>query len=137
MFVSAAHYKFPGEHMIQPAQCLILPALLLVGPRIAHAQDPAVVNAETIHVKLENSRVRILEAVLPPGAKEKLHAHPAYVIHIVAGGKMRNHAADGSTSEVEFKTGDTIYREPLTHWAENIGNTTIRLVLIELKGAAP
>jgi quercetin dioxygenase-like cupin family protein len=76
-------------------------------------------------------------AVLPPGAKEKLHSHPAYVIHVVAGGKMRNHAVDGSTSEIEFKTGDTIYRDPLTHWAENIGNTTIRLVLVELKGSAP
>jgi hypothetical protein len=26
-----------------------------------------------------------------------------------------------------------MYREPLTHWAENIGNTTIRLEVIELK----
>jgi hypothetical protein len=26
-----------------------------------------------------------------------------------------------------------IYREPVTHWAENIGTTTIRLVLVELK----
>jgi hypothetical protein len=26
-----------------------------------------------------------------------------------------------------------IYRDPMTHWAENIGDTTIRLVLVELK----
>jgi quercetin dioxygenase-like cupin family protein len=99
------------------------------------AQDPAVVNAPTIHVTLENSRVRVMEAKLPPGAKEKMHSHPAYVIYVIEGGKVRNHAADGATSESELATGATLYREPLTHWAENIGNTTIHLILVELKDA--
>ena len=111
-------------------------ALLLLSPQRAPAQDPAVVNAKTIRVKLENDRVRVLEAVLEPGAREQLHSHPAYVIYVIAGGKVRNHAADGKVTETELATGDTIYREPLTHWAENIGTTTIRLVLVELKGPA-
>jgi len=97
-------------------------------------QDPAVVNAKTIALKLENPRVRVLEATLKPGDKEKSHSHPAYVIYVIAGGKFRNHAADGTVTDGEFKTGDVIYRDPLTHWAENIGDTTIRLVLVELKG---
>ena len=108
--------------------------LLLAVSQGAPAQDPAVVNANTIRVKLENSRVRVLEAVLAPGEKEKLHSHPAYVVYVIDGGKVRNHAADGTTTEAEFKAGDTIYRDPLTHWAENVGTTTIRLVLVELKG---
>jgi quercetin dioxygenase-like cupin family protein len=97
-------------------------------------QDPAVVNANTIALKLENPRVRVLEATLKPGDKEKTHSHPAYVIYVLAGGKFRNHAADGTVTDGEFKTGDVIYRDPVTHWAENIGDTTIRLVLVELKG---
>jgi hypothetical protein len=32
-----------------------------------------------------------------------------------------------------MKAGDTVYREPLTHWAENIGTTTLRLIVVELK----
>lgn len=96
-------------------------------------QDPAVVNAKTIAIKLENSRVRVLEATIKPGDKEKTHSHPAYVIYVIEGGKFRNHAADGTATDGEFKTGDVIYRDPVTHWAENIGNTTIRLVLVELK----
>ncbi len=107
--------------------------LLLAGAANARAQDVAVVNAGTIRVKLENSRVRVLEATLQPGDKEKLHSHPAYIIYVIAGGKVRSHTADGKTTESEFATGDTIYRDPLTHWAENIGTTTIRLVLVELK----
>ena len=114
---------------------LILAAVtvgLLVGLD-APAQDPAVVNAKTIRVKLENARVRVLEATLAPGQKEELHSHPAYVIYVIAGGKVRNHGVDGKTSETVFTAGDTIYRDPLTHWAENIGTTTMHMILVELK----
>jgi len=96
-------------------------------------QDPLVVNSKSIALKLENSRIRVLEATLEPGVKEKMHSHPAYVIYVIAGGKVRNHGADGTVTEATFQTGDVIYREPLTHWAENIGDTTIRLEVVELK----
>jgi len=46
----------------------------------AYAQDPAVVNSKTIRVRFENDRVRVLEAILPPGVKEQVHSHPAHVI---------------------------------------------------------
>jgi beta-alanine degradation protein BauB len=107
--------------------------LLAAGAADVAAQDPAVVNAKTIRVKLENARVRVLEATLEPGAKENLHSHPGYVIYVIAGGKVRNHATDGKTNETEFKAGDVVYRDPLTHWAENIGTTTLRFLLVELK----
>jgi quercetin dioxygenase-like cupin family protein len=105
---------------------------VLCVPR-AHAQDPAVVNAKTIKVKFENDRVRVMEATLPPGVKEAVHSHPAYVIYVLEGGRVRNYASDGKTTESELKTGDVIFREPLTHAAENIGNTTMRMMLVELK----
>lgn len=97
------------------------------------SQDPLVVNSKTIALKLENARVRVLEAMLKPGDKEQVHSHPAYVIYVIEGGKVRTHGVDGSVVEADFKTGDVIYREPVTHWAENIGKTTIRLELVELK----
>ena len=100
---------------------------------VTRAQDPLVVNSKTIALKFENARVRVLEATLKPGEKEKTHSHPAYVIYVIAGGKVRTHGVDGSVTEAEFKTGDVIYREPVTHWAENVGDTTIRLELVELK----
>ncbi|HEY3579959.1 MAG TPA: cupin domain-containing protein [Pyrinomonadaceae bacterium] len=96
-------------------------------------QDPLVVNSKTIALKLENDRVRVLEATLKPGDKEQLHSHPAYVIYVIKGGKVRTHGTDGTAVEADFKTGDVIYRDPVTHWAENIGKTTIRLELVELK----
>jgi len=99
------------------------------------AQDPAVVLASTVKVKFENEKVRVLEAELPAGVKEKMHSHPAYVIYVLAGGKVRNYAADGKITEAEVKTGDVLYRDPLTHAAENIGTTTLHMILVEMKTA--
>jgi beta-alanine degradation protein BauB len=107
--------------------------LVFAGVGDALAQDPAVVNAKTIRVKLENNRVRVFEAVLKPNDREQLHSHPAYVIHVIAGGRIRSHGTDGKATEYELVTGDSLYRDPITHWAENIGSTTIHLVVVELK----
>ena len=112
----------------------VLMCILLVAGFVRGDQDPLKVNSQTIALKLENPRVRVLEATIKPGDKENTHSHPAYVIYVIAGGKFRNHAADGTVTDGEFKTGDVIYREAITqHWAENTGDTTIRLVLVELK----
>ncbi len=100
----------------------------------ASAQDPAVVNAKTIQVRFENDRVRVLEATLPPGVKEQVHSHPAYVIYVLAGGRYRNYASDGKITEGTLQTGDVLYRDPLTHAAENIGDQPLHMILVELKG---
>jgi quercetin dioxygenase-like cupin family protein len=100
---------------------------------VSSGQDPVTVNAKTIAVKLDNPRVRVFDVTLKPGEKENIHSHPAYVVYVLEGGKVRNHAADGSVAEAEFKAGEVFYREPVTHWAENIGNTTLKVVLVELK----
>ncbi len=118
---------------------LVLVVVLLVtgiarsDASVTRTQDPVIVNSKTIALKLENPRVRVLEATLKPGDKEQTHSHPAYIIYVIGGGKFRNHATDGTVSDGEFKTGDVIYRDAVTHWAENTGDTTIRLVLVELK----
>jgi len=99
----------------------------------ACGQDPAVVNSKTIRVRIENDRVRVLEAILPPGSREQVHSHPAYVIYVLAGGRYRNYAADGKITEGTFQTGDVVYRDPLTHAAENIGDKPMHFILVELK----
>jgi len=109
------------------------PLLLAATGAAQSSLDPAVVNAEMEHVKLENSQVRVIEGVLPPGAKEKMHSHPAFVTYVIEGATIRNHFADGKVVEAELKTGDVLYREPQTHWVENIGTTTLHFLVMELK----
>ena len=109
---------------------------LSFGVSLTQAQDPAIVNAKTIRVRFENDRVRVLEATLPPGVKEQVHSHPAYVIYVLEGGPYRNYASDGKVTEGELKTGEVLYRDPLTHAAENIGDKPLHMILVELKGEA-
>ena len=121
-------------HLLRATMAFVIASIaFIVWATSASAQDPAVVNSKTIKIKFENDRVRVLEAELPPGVKEQVHSHPAYVIYVQAGGKVRNYAADGKTTESELKTGEVLYREPLTHAAENIGTTPMHLILVELK----
>jgi len=101
----------------------------------AQSLDPAVVNPHTVKVTLENEHVRVFEAVLKPGDKEAMHSHPRTVVYVIEGGKMRNHPEHGEVTESVLTAGQTMYREPITHWAENIGTTTMRLVVVELKDA--
>jgi len=110
-----------------------LALLILLCSSSVLAQDVAKVNPKSITVKLDNARVRVMEAVLKPGQKEALHSHPASIVYVIAGGTSRNHTPDGKVSDVTLKAGQTVYREPLTHWAENIGKTTMRLIVVELK----
>jgi quercetin dioxygenase-like cupin family protein len=107
--------------------------LLMAGAGDSQSLDPVVVNAEMEHVTLENSHVRVIEGVLQPGDREQLHSHPAFVTYIVSGSTIRNHFADGTVVEAEFKSGDVLWRDPQTHWIENIGTTTLQFILVELK----
>ena len=113
---------------------VIFGSLLLAGA--AAGQDPVVVNASSTHLKLENDRVRVYETTLAPGEKENPHSHAAAVIYVIAGGKLRLHNQDGTTSEATLETGTTFFREPITHWTENIGDTTFKVMLVEVKTPA-
>lgn len=116
-----------------PAALSIAVALVAL---TAPAQDVAKVNAKSVTVKLENADARLLDVVLKPGQKEALHSHPASIVYVLDGGTVRSHPSAGKVTEMTYAKGDVIDRGPLTHWAENIGKTTIHLLLIELKNAS-
>ena len=109
---------------------LFLLAFVIVGS--ASAQDTLKANAGSVTLKFENDRVRVLESVFKPGTKENEHSHPNYVTYAVGGGKVRNHSA-GTVLLGEFKTGEVLFRDARTHWSENIGKTTIHVLMFELQ----
>jgi mannose-6-phosphate isomerase-like protein (cupin superfamily) len=113
--------------------CLCLAVSGISGVSRLLAQDAAQVSPKVVKVKFENERVRVLETVSNPGDKELQHSHPANILYVIAGGKLRITTADGKTNDVEFKTGDTLWREPVTHSAENIGTTQLHAIIVELK----
>ena len=74
-----------------------------------------------------------MEAVIPTGFKEKQHTHPPYAMYILSGGNVRMHYPDGTSRDVEMKTGAALFSDKTTHWAENTGTSMIRVLLVELR----
>jgi hypothetical protein len=88
-------------------------ALGVVGTSFAH---PGTASIGGLEVKFENDRVRVLALRLKPGERERQHTHPQYVLYAVTDYQVRNTSA-----------------EPITHGGENIGNTELRALIVELK----
>jgi quercetin dioxygenase-like cupin family protein len=114
---------------------LIVGALTLPGiaAEPAAETDPVKLAPEIYKVTLDNDRVRVLEIHLPAGTKTPMHSHPDYLAVTINAGKVRFTQADGTSKEVEFKLGDTFFAKAETHAAENIGNSELHALNIELK----
>ncbi len=80
----------------------------------------------------ENEKVRVLEVVFKPGDVAKMHHHPDHVAYAISGGKM-SLTSEGKTQEMEIKTGSVMFLNAQNHEAKNIGNTTLDLLVVELK----
>jgi quercetin dioxygenase-like cupin family protein len=103
------------------------------GEKAPASLDPAFVVPTDVSVRFENDSVRVIEALIPPGFKEKLHTHPPYVTYVLDGGNVRLHATDGTSRDAVLTPGQAYFTDKITHWAENIGTTTLHLILVEMR----
>ena len=98
--------------------------------------DPVVVSSGMYKVLLENEHVRVVEYEVLPGEKDNWHTHPAKVSYIVSGGSLRIHTETGETFDVEEEMGAATWFEAVgKHYGENVGETPVRIVFVEIKGA--
>src|SRR5438045_8554833 len=111
---------------------IVLP-LLAVLCATTHAQGPVKTSPPYYKVLLENDQVLVIEYHLKPGEKEPMHSHPAGVVYVLSGGKLKFSYPDGKTEEKAAATGETIWRDPTTHAVENIGNTEAHAIAVDLK----
>lgn len=83
---------------------------------------------------MENSKVRVLEYTLKPGEKDEWHTHPPKSSYVVSGGKLKVHLENGETIIADEKSGTASWMDYVgKHWVENIGNTSVTIVLTEVK----
>ena len=86
----------------------------------------------------QNDRIRVWEVKLAPGERGPFHAHPlGYFWTVVEAGTGRQRSPDGTVEVRRYDIGDTQYQEPsqadpLIHDLENVGDTTLRFVTVEL-----
>lgn len=116
------------------ASVLCLAAVAFVFAAVpALAQDPVKAAPQAFTERLNNDQVRVLEYSSKPGQKEAMHSHPAILLVVLQGGKLRSTSADGTVKEIEYKAGDVMWRDAVTHTGENIGTTEMKSLLIEVK----
>ncbi|MGA9039845.1 MAG: cupin domain-containing protein [Terriglobales bacterium] len=103
---------------------------------IAFAQDA--VKADPAHYKIEseNAKVRILRVHYGPHEKSVMHSHPDSVAVFLTDGSVRFTLPGGKTQDSTVKAGQAQYTPAQVHDPENIGDTSLELVLIEFKSHA-
>jgi mannose-6-phosphate isomerase-like protein (cupin superfamily) len=88
----------------------------------------------------ENDRIRVWEVLLQPGERGAFHTHTTnYFWTVVEPGRGLQRFADGTFIVRDYRPGETRYLEhtpetPLIHDLENVGETTLRFVTVELLG---
>ncbi len=97
------------------------------------AQEPAKVGPSIYKQKLTNDRVRVFEINFKPGAKIGMHAHPDHVVYVVQGGTLKIVEGTKAPVTMNLKPGDTVFLPAQKHWAQNVGKTHIKAVVVEIK----
>ena len=112
---------------------LITIVVLLLSVSV-YAQDPVTIAPKNYKkVLLENDNVRVLKFEMAPGEVIPWHSHPNHVMYALSGGKIEITDKGKEPVTMEVKAGDAMYLPAVTHMAKNIGATTIRLVITEIK----
>jgi len=101
----------------------------------AAAQDPLKIDPDIYTLALENEKVRVFTVTFKPGAKIGRHSHPDHVVYVIKPGKLKISRSETDSKDYELKTGESMFIPAETHWAENVGDTEIQLVVVELKGS--
>jgi len=105
----------------------------------AHELEAAPGNLEVgTTVWFENDRIRVWEILLLPGERGAFHSHVTnYFWTVVEGSRGLQRFADGTFVVRDYLVGETKYLEhtpetALIHDLENVGDTTLRFVTVEL-----
>lgn len=111
---------------------LLFMGAMLWSPNL-HAQDPMSVGKTYKKVLLENDKVRVMQVEFAPGDVMPWHSHPGHTVYAVTGGKIEITDKDKPAVVQDIKAGDVMYMEPVTHMAKNVGKTTLKLIVTEIK----
>jgi quercetin dioxygenase-like cupin family protein len=106
-------------------------ALILLASCFAVAQDAMKYGVKHLTLLAEDDKVRVLHFTPHRGDKTPIHSHPATVLYVIKGGKIRTTLPDGSSTIVELVPGKAILRPPVVHEDEALDDLDV--ILVELK----
>jgi quercetin dioxygenase-like cupin family protein len=116
----------------------IVAAAILVVPFVARSEEPDATGVEWQGKKPceklhEDDQVRILRCTFPAGSKHLRQQHPAHFVYTLGGGKLEVTNETG-TSQREATTDAYVANAPIAwHEVTNVGDTTLRFLVVETK----
>jgi quercetin dioxygenase-like cupin family protein len=116
---------------------VLLAALLCLTGSVAFAQDAVKTDPKHYKVEFENSEVRVLRIHYGPHEKSVMHHHPDSVVTMLTDSHVRFTMPDGTSMEQTMKAGESKFTPAGNHLPENLGDTPMEGILVELKHSAP
>jgi hypothetical protein len=97
------------------------------------AEDGVVADPKHYSVEFENDRVRVIRIKYGPGEKSVMHTHGPNIAVFLTDNNIRMTFPDGTSVEAMQKTGGTEWADADEHLPENLSDSSMELVLVELK----
>ena len=115
--------------------CSVLMIMAVVSLKAGAAEHPFAhqISPEYYSVLLENERVRVLQMVLPPGAKDRVHRHDAETVYFKQGGQLTITLPDGTANTVDIEDGFVMWHDAWVHKVTNSGNQDVIAIIVEQK----
>ena len=114
-------------------RALFLALFVLAVAVPALAQDATKVDSKHYKVEFENARVRILRVKYGPHEKSVMHRHPDAIAIFQQDGRVKFTYPNGKTEERATKAGQAIFTPAVTHLPENLTDSDMEVILVELK----
>lgn len=88
-------------------------------------------------VLLNNASVRVALNTYAPGEPSGEHEHVApRFVYVVSGGALQSEVGDNPPQLTDLVAGTCMYTAPVRHSVQNAGDTTLRLLEVEIKRAS-
>ncbi len=100
---------------------------------MSQVSDPLKNAGNEYKLVFENDRARVMKATFKPGDKTPMHNHPDHIAYMLSGGKIKMTDSNGKTQVMDLKTGDAFFLSAQSHEAQNIGDTTADMLVVEFK----
>ena len=80
----------------------------------------------------DSLNIRIVMVDYKPGAESALHSHPDLAMYVISPAKAEFTAKDGTKQVMTMDKGMTVIIPSDTHSVKNVGNTNIKVLLVEV-----
>jgi quercetin dioxygenase-like cupin family protein len=101
----------------------------------ASGQDTVANHPPAFKVEVDNPQVRVVRRYHAPHEKVPMHTHKDGVVVYLTEVREISTESDGKSRQVTRHAGDVIWSPAHTHSLENLADTAIEVIEIELKSA--